>query len=131
MIWDWISLPTNEKEMPPLRLLAVLNRRMKDLGAFFRSRDATLLFLAGDANPSVVDGAKIYKTQNAGAVNLASFTKGVPGQNFLLLAGDANTTLINSANLILKGGVNVLLAVGNTKQFFTEDGTVWREYPAP
>jgi hypothetical protein len=124
-------LPTNEKEMPHLRLLSVLNRRMKDLAAFFRARDAITPLLAGDANPSVIAGSKVYKTQNAGATNLASFREGVPGQTFLLLAGDANTTLVHSANLILKGAVNVLLAAGNTKQFFTEDGAVWREYPAP
>ena len=133
-MWDWQSIPTDPAELPLPKFFTLLNRRMKDLGLLLRttaSNTTITPIVDGTAIPSVVDRAKIYKTGNTVAVNLTGFAGGVPGQSIILLAGDGNTTLINSANLILKGGANVLLAAGNTKLFLTEDGVVWREYPAP
>lgn len=125
--WTWIGLPEGIK-FPELVL--ILDRRMRDLASVLRGIPVTV-WRSGETNPSVSDQAKIYKTANAGATNLAGFVDGFPGQTLILVAGDANTTLIHSANLILKGGVNVLLAAGNAKQFLTEDGAIWREFPAP
>lgn len=127
MIFDWVTVPT---DMALPKFIALVTKRMKDLATTIRGVNETV-FLPGATNPPVDDQARIYKTANAGATNLASFTNGSPGQRFILLAGDAVTTLVHSANLVLKGGVNVALALGNSKQFFSEDGVVFREYPAP
>ena len=88
--------------------------------------DLVTAFANADTTPSVSLG-RIFKTANAGATTITTFDDGFVGKQFTLRAGDANTTIQNSASLVLKGGVNKSLATGETISFLMVDSGVWSE----
>jgi hypothetical protein len=88
--------------------------------------DLVTAFANASTTPSVSLG-RIFKTANAGATTITNFTFGFVGKQFTLRAGDANTTIQNNANIVLKGGVNKTLASGETISFLMVDSGVWSQ----
>lgn len=78
-----------------------------------------------DTTPSVANGTN-FLTANTGATSITTFDDGYNGQVVTLTAGDANTTLVNGATLVLADGANFLPSTGDaiTLQY---NGTLWRE----
>ncbi|OWK18336.1 hypothetical protein AJ88_03925 [Mesorhizobium amorphae CCBAU 01583] len=67
-------------------------------------------FASLDTTPSVkLEQGGLFKTANAGATSITDFDDAFEGQTFELQINDANTTLVHSANLVLKDAVNVLV----------------------
>jgi len=62
----------------------------------------------GDTTPTVLNQRVLY-TNNTGATSITFFDDGVDGQEIKIVATDANTTLVNSTNLLLTGAANQLL----------------------
>jgi hypothetical protein len=56
-------------------------------------RDGTLI-PDGTADPQL-HGTNTLQTQNSSPTNLSSFKRGVPNQEYLIIAGDTNTTVVN------------------------------------
>lgn len=129
-MWHWQSLVGNYSTG---QLKSVLNQRMKQLEgevALIVSRQlGVTTFTASDTTPSV-GGGSIFKTNNSGATSITTFDNGRNGQHVIVIFGDANTTLVNSATLEVSGDANFTGAAGDTKTFVL-DGTVWREVSQP
>ena len=82
---------------------------------------------ANAATPSVgndINGQ--WDTVNSVATTITNFTDAYQTQVICVLANDANTTIQHNAGLILKGGVNFVMASGNIITL-RRDATVWRE----
>lgn len=79
-----------------------------------------------NTTPSVA-GASVWRTQSASATSITAFLGGIPEQEIVLVATDANTTIVNGVSIITKSGSNITLSNGGTRTFATVDGTVWRE----
>lgn len=91
--------------------------------------DALGTFANGATTPDVSQAA-VWKTNNSAPTTIANFLGGVAGRlPFTLVAGDANTTIQNNANIVTKTGANRVLVAGAVTQFVTTDGAVWREVP--
>lgn len=118
--WTWRAAPDSLDLSAFIRLV---NQRMNALAALLAPpvRD----FAEGDTTPSV-EGARIWRVKNAGATNIIAL-KGSAGEEVLLWSTTANTTLVHSAALLLKGGVNVLMTATETRRFASIDGVNWRE----
>jgi len=74
--------------------------------------------------------AEFITVTYAGATNLTGISSGRVEDRLTLLFTNGNATLINSATLILRGGVNVTPANGNTITLLcdtTSGGGTWRE----
>lgn len=83
-------------------------------------------FVSLDATPSV-EAYKQFETNNAGATTITDFDDGVSGQEIVIFAGDANTTLnFAGANLIGNLGVDRKLAQNDTVTFVNHNGP-WYE----
>lgn len=126
LLWSWTSLTARDFD----ELVRALNRRFERLAATIRDltagAGATDSFAEGDTTPAVA-GSRIWMVENAGATSITAFDGGAPGQEILLWATTANTTLVHSAALLLLGGVNVTLSATETRRFATVDGLTWRE----
>lgn len=82
-------------------------------------------FTAQDATPSVASRASVYKTANASATTITAFDGGVAGQRFVLVIGDANTT-IDFSSTTLKGNAGVDKTCAATDSLHCAyDGTNW------
>ena len=57
------------------------------------ARDGALI-PDGKTDPEM-HGANTFQTRNTSPTNLSSFKRGVPGQQYIIVAGDSNTTIIN------------------------------------
>jgi len=77
--------------------------------------------------PNVKDLEYIV-TNNAIATNWSNFLNGRDGQPLNILANDANTTLVNNANIVTNTGANKLLTQGKVYRlhFFKVTGK-WHE----
>jgi hypothetical protein len=122
-MWNWSvmgGIPT------------AMNTRMAKLaGALYemtRKIEGVVTWNSGDTTPSVSAG-RTFKTGNSGATSVTQFDDGRPGQSIIVVFKDANTTLVHGANLQLSGAVNFVGAVGNTRQFVTDDGVIFRQVP--
>jgi hypothetical protein len=126
--WQWRGL--DDRATPLDELIRVLNRKLGDLalemGRVIAGIGAVSSFPDLATTPSV-RGAKVWKVGNTGATNISALTGGSVGQEVTLWATTANTTLVNSAALRLKGGVNVTMTATETRRFATVDGLNWRE----
>lgn len=74
---------------------------------------------------NVVLDELLYLTQPGATVVLGMFN-GFVGQKITLVAGDANSTIQNNANMRLNGGVNFAMPANATLSL-QYDGTMWRE----
>jgi hypothetical protein len=82
------------------------------------------------ANMSDVTCSHIFWTNNSSATTINNIAKSYMGQEIMLVAKDANTTLQNigaSSNILLKGGTNVTIPNNGIMKFF-HDGTNWLEF---
>lgn len=70
--------------------------------------------------------SKMFKTNNAYATNVSSFSGAYPGYEFFVVAGDANTTLVNGSTILLKGNTNFSMPA-NAMIKLVYDGTAARE----
>lgn len=60
------------------------------------------------------------------AQSISDITNGTKGQELTIISTTANTTIENSASIVLKGGVNYLIPA-NTGLKLSFTGTVWAE----
>lgn len=60
------------------------------------------------------------------AQSISDITNGTKGQELTIISTTANTTIENSASIVLKGGVNYLIPA-NTGIKLTYTGTIWAE----
>lgn len=80
-----------------------------------------------DANPEVQDG-NVFLTANTNPTSVLTFgNNNQLGQIIYIRAGDAVTTLVHSANLKLKGGVNKTLTLRETITLIKFEYGVWDE----
>lgn len=127
--WKWFALDTRGRlDLPGLILqlnqrFPKLSRIVEEIG---QSVQTVQTFPSGQTTPSVY-GASLWKTNNAVAQNITGFDDGLEGQEIIVWAGDANTTIVHSASLFLKGGVSVTLTANEARRFATADGANWRE----
>lgn len=126
--WSWRAVP--DQSTPVASLIRILNRSLSELSRELLavrsgvSSSATFPDLA--TTPSV-RGARLWQVINTAPTSITALTGGTAGQEVLIWATTANTTLVHSASLLLKGGVNVLMTATETRRFATVDGLNWRE----
>lgn len=91
--------------------------------------DARTAFSANDTTPSVkpLYGKNYFYTANSSATTITQFDDAIPGQEFLVLINDANTTLAHSATLLLDGSINCSPPNGSVLTFVQEGTTYARE----
>lgn len=70
------------------------------------------------ATPNASFPSKVVATHATSALSITSFPSAAwQGPEWTLYCNDTNTTLVHSANLLLKGGVNHVCVVGDTLRF--------------
>jgi hypothetical protein len=122
--WQWEAMPEGASAEQVSR---ELNRRMRKLQAVLSERHVVAVFRDGDTTPRV-DGVWFAKTSNlAGAVTITTFDDGQVGQVLSLKAGDANTTLDHGTSILLKGGIDKTLALGETITLVCFEPDIWDE----
>jgi len=87
---------------------------------------------ANSATPSILGHRKWGScghilTANSSATTITDFTGGFPGDEFVLQANDANTTVQHSATLQLNGAVNKVLASAETIRLRRVSSTAWKQ----
>jgi len=88
---------------------------------------------ANSATPSVLGfrhwstGGGHLVTANTNPTTITDFTGGFPGDEFVVQANDANTTLQHSAGLQLDGGVNNVMTNGETVRLRRITSTAWKQ----
>lgn len=92
--------------------------------------EATTTFADGDTTPSVSAGNK-FLTANTGATSITTFDDGAANQTIRITAGDALTSLVHGATLVLQGGITGVaqgpFSQNSVFEFETKDGTTWVE----
>jgi hypothetical protein len=81
------------------------------------------------ANMSDVTCSHTFQTANTAATSINNIAKSYYGQIITLIAKDNYTTVVNitnGSNIMLKGGINVILTANNIISFI-HDGTNWLE----
>ncbi len=81
------------------------------------------LITDGDTTPDV-RGAKVLKTANTGATSITTFDNGGAAQRITIIFGDADTTILETGNIILR---NAFTSAINDVMVLIYDGTNWRE----
>jgi len=86
------------------------------------------LLTANSTTPTVgsANGNTFY-TQNSTAKTITDFVDSYVGQTLNIIAADSNTTVKHNAGMILKGGVDFVMAIGNTLTLVRATASVWRE----
>lgn len=91
------------------RILAEVTGSVFDIASFGRRQaNAT----NGDTTPSV-SAIGCLVINNSAPTSITNFTDYASTQEVMLIFANSNTTLVNSASLVLKGGVNVTPAANN------------------
>lgn len=121
---EWRLRPTNSAgtlvELPYLQATDSAGIRAVDSTAtrvLYRLSDARGLSLTtygldqveaanGDTTPTVANGGRLV-LNNTGATSITAFDSGLANQEIELYFTNGNTTLVNSATLALRGGINV------------------------
>jgi hypothetical protein len=78
-----------------------------------------------DTTPSVRQG-NIFSVANTGATSVTAFDDAEVGQTITLIFADANTTIVDGANLHLSGGANFVSSADDVL-VLVYDGTSWYE----
>lgn len=85
-------------------------------------------FAANSATPSVSSSIWGYfSTANTTATTITNFTDSFVGQEFTVMANDANTTIQHNSGMILKGATNAVMPNGGMIKFRRFTGSVFRE----
>lgn len=87
---------------------------------------------ANSATPSILGYRKWGScghilTASSVATTITDFTGAFPGDEFVLQANDANTTVQHSAGVQLAAGVNKVLAAGETIRLRRVSSTAWKQ----
>ena len=82
-------------------------------------------FTDGDTTPTIA-GTNVFKTGNTGGTSVTAFDNGLAGQEITIIFGDANTTIVDGANLHLQGGLNFTSTADDVIHFIY-DGASWFE----
>ena len=90
------------------------------------------ILTANSATPSILGYRKWGScghilTASSVATTITDFTGGFPGDEFVLQANDANTTLQHSAGLQLNGAVNKVMASAETIRLRRVSSTAWKQ----
>lgn len=96
-----------------------------DYAGRVRLERAHVTFADGDTSPTVA-GSRLFKTANTGATSITTFDDAIAGQQITIIIGDANTTLVDGATLVLAGSANWTPAATDTWSG-VYDGTAWYE----
>lgn len=96
-----------------------LNRYITQQDVQFRDFDALA------STPSVM-GRPVWRANNASATTITNFLDSVDGASISVRGANANTTLQNNANIILKGATNAVLPTDGYITFRRES-SVWKE----
>lgn len=128
--WQWQSIP--QGTLWDERALAELNRRMKALEHSLKWMSGVVAAAktldAGETTPGV-SSLRVLVTNNTGATTITKLLNGEPGQVLVLVMGDSKTTIQHNANIRLKGDVDWVGVLNQTRWVVTVDGTVWSEVP--
>lgn len=130
--WVW---PKQDDKLTTLdRFIRNVNVAMKKLENALGIQQTTLqavgTFTNGATTPNI-SLASVWKTANTAPTSITNFLGGDAGKSFDLIFNDANTTLVNNANVKTKTGANRTPALGNTTRFVSYDSAVWYEVPTP
>jgi hypothetical protein len=82
-------------------------------------------FADGDTSPSVV-GRTYWRANNTASTSITTFDDGARGQQIVIRAANGNTTVVNGATVINKGGINVVIPSNGIISYVLQ-GTVWFE----
>jgi hypothetical protein len=113
---------------------STIDNKVADLEAALRTilavtadtdQSAVVTLVDGDTTPSISGGHR-FLTANTGATSITDFDNEVNGKVIFVLAGDANTTIVHGATIILKYGINVTLAANDVIAFYCST-SVWYE----
>lgn len=93
--------------------------RFDSAGNFMQINQLALLHVEKSVSGATPDisGATLIRLSNGGATNVTSLSAGTANQEILVRFADANSTLIHSASLVLKSGVNETPAANVVKRF--------------
>lgn len=83
-------------------------------------------FGENNATPSV-QGASVWQTNSASATSITAFLYGIPEQVIIVIAQDSNTTIVDGTDIVTASGSNITMSLGETRQFVSADGRVFRE----
>jgi hypothetical protein len=78
-----------------------------------------------DTTPSV-DRGRVFSVANTGATSITAFDNAEVGQIYTFIFADANTTVVDGANLHLAGGANFVSSADDVLTLVW-DGTHWYE----
>ena len=87
---------------------------------------------ANSATPSILGHRKWgscghFLTANTLATTITDFTGGFPGDEFVLQANDANTTVQHNAGMQLNGGANKVMVAAETIRLRRVTSTAWKQ----
>jgi hypothetical protein len=87
-----------------------------------------IIFPANAATPNVGGFVvSTFLTANSSPISITNLLNGYVGQTITIVANDANTTVLNNANIILHSGASYVMSLGNTLTLKREQNTYWRE----
>ncbi len=126
--WAWRN--AGDTTTPLDALIRLLNSRLSKLADVVQTIIASVQtvqsFANGAAQPSVY-GGNVWKAANTAPTSITAFKDGAGGQEIVIWATTANTTIVNSATLRTKSGANIVLTATEVRKFVTSDGVEWRE----
>jgi hypothetical protein len=127
-VWQSVQAGTPWKE----QAWVLFNQRLKGLENFLGGVQGLVLgrrTVATNADAPIVTLSGSLILRNTSATTISEFTGGEPGQVIVILALDNQTTLQHGGNIRLNGNVDWVVLSGETRQFYTPDGTTWYEVP--
>jgi len=94
--------------------------------------DRQSTFTDADATPDV-SSSTVFRTANTGATSITNFEFGYTGKVIAIIAGDANTTIVDGSLINLSTGTSMTLASGDILLLHADSGTgstavpVWKD----
>lgn len=115
-------------------LIRTLNVRLTQLKQYLTLLDrltGTVVVPNGTTTPDV-SGAHLLFVSNTAPTSITNFLNaGIDGREIIVWSLGTNTTLVHSAQLVMKGGVNVTMANNEIRRFIGRSATgPWREVAA-
>ena len=84
------------------------------------------VYTDADTTPSVLN-ARFLDLENSGATSITDLDNGKPNQLLTLTTTDGNTTLVDSTDLVLKGGSDWTMANGSSITLRCNNESAWIE----
>jgi hypothetical protein len=123
-----VRFPSPGRRYDPLNEAAFrsdLERLLDRLAGALGLGSRVPVFVDADTTPSVRQGT-VFTVTNSGATSITTFNDAEVGQRILLMFTDANTTIVDGANLHLAGGANFVSSADDTMELVW-NGTSWFE----